>query len=131
MPGLKGIENIKKSMGQRIEEREDQSPAAEVNPTGRLVAPTTPSKPGEYSRYSTIRKSYVEKGVPPRRHLELYKAIKTALDGKWEGELDFGVVLETIQMNRSSANLILRHLEHFGYIQYEGRFRRTWFKILK
>lgn len=130
MPGLKGIENIKKSMGQRIEEREDQSPAAEVNLTERLVA-STPSKPGEYSRYSTIRKSYVEKGVPPRRHLELYKAIKTALNGEWEGEIDFGVVLETIQMNRASANTILGHLEHFGYIQYEGRFRRTWFKILK
>ena len=110
MPGLKEIENIKKSMGQRIEEREDQSPAAEVNLTERLVA-STPSKPGEYSRYSIIRKSYVEKGVLSRRHLELYKVIKTALNGEWEGEIDFGVVLETIQMNRASANTILGHLE--------------------
>ena len=48
MPGLKGIENIKKSMGQRIEEREDQSPAAEVNSTERLVA-STPAEPDRKS----------------------------------------------------------------------------------
>lgn len=129
MPGLKGIENIKKSMGQRIEERENIGQA--VVPDSTVNSASSPSRPGKYSRYSTIRKSYEEKGIPPRRHLELYKAIKTALNGEWEGEIDFGVVLETIQMNRASANTILGHLEHFGYIQYEGRFRRTWFKILK
>lgn len=130
MPGLKGIENIKRSMGQRVEEREGNPKTSTAESTPMETA-APPSTPGRYSKHSTIRKSYEEKGIPPRRHLELYKAIKTALNGEWEGEIDFGSVLDTISMARGSANSILKHLEHFGYVQHEGRFRCTWFKILK
>lgn len=97
----------------------------------KTSVPPSSSTGKEYSKYSTIAAAYAQ-GRMPKRHAALYNGICKALgpDVK-EGEINMGLILEEIDMNRKSAANIIGHLENFGFIHHERRPRGTYIEILK
>ena len=89
----------------------------------------------EYTENSSIKWAY-NRGEMPKRHRDLYEALKLTLkeqidDSATAGDIQLENALKKAKMKRYSAAQIMKHLQHFGYIQYEGKYRRTWVKILK
>ena len=88
-----------------------------------------------YTENSPIKWAY-DRGEMPTRHRDLYEALKATLreqigDDAQSGDIQLENALKKANMKRYSATQIMRHLQNFGYIQYEGKYRRTWIKILK
>ena len=191
LKGLKGIDNIKKAMDQRQEEREEVlsegagiaeaasagEDAEEVRPDlerrvaerlaqerraaeerreglGRFLSPRPPKgpeaappapsvapAPGAISSqrpleapqsHPIIDRYYLVHGTPPPRHREVLEAMRAALGGEAEGELDLQAdVLDKIGIKRASAIRIVRHLVEHGYLEYEPRYHCVWARVLK
>lgn len=84
----------------------------------------------KYSKRSPIRKAY-EAGVMPVDHQRLLEAIKHELGGVREGEIQLEKVLQATGYLRASALKMLKHMQNFGVLETEARYRATWVKILK
>ena len=112
MPGLR--ENVKKVL--------DKEP--ELN--AEMKAQRT-----EYSPRSPILKAY-KAGVMPVDHKILLDAIKHELGGNvQEGTIHLEDVLQATGYKRASALKMLKHMQNFGVLETEPRYRCTWIKILK
>ena len=101
------------------------------------ITPTTLTQTHDmgYTENSPIKWAY-DRGEMPTRHRDLYEALKATLreqigDDAQSGDIQLENALKKANMKRYSATQIMRHLQNFGYIQYEGKYRRTWIKILK
>ena len=85
----------------------------------------------EYSRRSPILKAY-QAGQMPIDHQRLLSAIKEELgDGAREGTIQLEKVLKATGYMRASALKMLKHMQNFGVLETEPRYRSTWVKLLK
>ena len=110
--------NIKRTIGKRIKEHSEHAPL-------NLTANSAPMEIG------TQTAKYYERGLMPTAHKLLYDALREALNGTDEGEVNMKEILHSINMYRSSALRIMDILQHYGYIEREPRVRCTWIRILK
>ena len=113
MPGLR--ENIKGVLENKFENISDE---------GKIIIQE------KYSKRSPIRKAY-EAGVMPVDHQRLLEAIKHELGEVREGEIQLEKVLQSTGYLRASALKMLKHMQNFGVLETEPRYRAIWIKILK
>lgn len=93
----------------------------------REVSPAT----REYSKRSPILKAY-QAGQMPIDHQILLEAIQRELgDGVREGTIQLEKVLQATGYMRASALKMLHHMQNFGVLETEPRYRSTWVKILR
>ncbi len=118
MPNNSIGNNMKRTMGKRIKEHSEHAPL-------HISSNSTPVEVG------TRTAKYYERGVMPTAHKLLYDALREALNGADEGEINMREVLRPLDMYRSSALRIMAILQHYGYIEREPRVRCTWIRILK
>lgn len=111
MPGLR--ENVKKVLDKEPEQ---------VNQPETIQA--------EYSERSPILKAY-RAGVMPVDHKILLDAIKHELGDSTEGVIHLENALQATGYARASALKMLKHMQNFGVLETERRYRGTWVKILK
>lgn len=112
MPGLR--ENVKKVLDKGPEQ--EQSKQLDIEQSG-------------YSKRSPILKAYMA-GTMPVDHKILLDAIKRELGDKQEGVIHLEDVLQATGYARASALKMLRHMQNFGVLETERRYRGTWVKIL-
>ena len=68
----------------------------------------------------------------PVDHQRLLEAIKHELGtGVKEGKIQLEKVLQSTGYLRASALKMLKHMQNFGVLETEPRYRATWVKILK
>ena len=85
----------------------------------------------EYSKRSPILKAY-QAGQMPIDHQRLLSAIKDELGaGIHEGTIQLEKVLHATGYMRASALKMLKHMQNFGVLETEPRYRSTWVKLLK
>lgn len=85
----------------------------------------------EYSPRSPILKAY-KAGIMPVDHKILLDAIKHELgDGVSEGVIHLEDVLQATGYKRASALKMLKHMQNFGVLETERRYRGTWIRVLK
>lgn len=90
-----------------------------------------PDMPGVYSKRSPILKAY-QAGQMPIDHQRLLSAIKKELGvGSHEGIIQLEKVLQATGYMRASALKMLKHMQNFGVLETEPRYRSTWVKLLK
>ena len=118
MPNNSIGNNIKRTIGKRIKEHSEHAPL-------NLTSNSVPVKIG------TRTAKYYERGLMPTAHKLLYDALREALNGADEGEVNMEEILHSLEMYRSSALRIMDILQHYGYIEREPRVRCTWIHILK
>ena len=111
MPGLR--ENVKKVLDK---EQEQQAQPATTQ--------------AGYSERSPILKAY-RAGVMPVDHKILLDAIKHELGDSKEGVIHLEDVLQATGYARASALKMLKHMQNFGVLETERRYRGTWVKVLK
>ena len=81
--------------------------------------------------HSPVRKAY-EAGQMPIDHQKLLAALKHELgEGVTEGEIQLEKVLQATGYMRASALKMLRHMQNFGVLETEPRYRCTWVKLIK
>jgi hypothetical protein len=96
----------------------------------REVKIATVEEKREYSKRSPIRKAY-EAGQMPIDHQRLLAAIKQELgEGVLEGIIQLEKVLQATGYLRASALKMLHHMQNFGVLETEPKYRATWVKIL-
>ena len=123
MPGLR--ENIRSVF--------DRQPEVAVSALtkGEEVRGSLKQPSCEYSVRSPIRKAY-EAGQMPIDHQRLLAAIKQELgEGVREGEIQLEKVLQATGYMRASALKMLHHMQNFGVLETEPRYRCTWVKLLR
>ena len=85
----------------------------------------------EYSKRSPILKAY-QAGLMLPDHKILLEAIKRELgEGVREVSIQLEKVLEATGYPRASALKMPHHMQNFGVLKTESRYRSTWVKILK
>ena len=90
-----------------------------------------PYNPKQYTKRSPILRSY-QAGLMPPDHRILLDAIKHELgDGVKEGTIQLEKVLQATGYLRASALKMLHHMQNFGVLETEPRYRSTWLKLLK
>ena len=90
-----------------------------------------PSEVKGYTKRSPILRAY-EAGLMPPDHKILLEAIKRELgEGVKEGTIQLEKVLQATGYLRASALKMLHHMQNFGVLETEPRYRSTWVKILK
>ena len=90
-----------------------------------------PSNPKQYTKRSPILRAY-QAGLMPPDHRILLDSIKYELgDGVKEGTIQLEKVLQATGYLRASALKMLHHMQNFGVLETEPRYRSTWVKILK
>ncbi len=86
--------------------------------------------PRKYSLHSPVAQAY-RAGSMPTDHQRLLDGIKSILgEGVTEGEIHLEDVLQVTGYYRASALKMLRHMQNFGLLETEPRYRATWVKIL-
>ncbi len=115
MPGLR--ENVKKVLDKEPEQEQEQNKQSET-------------KQQEYSERSSILRAY-RAGIMPADHKILLDAVKHELGDKQEGVIHLEDVLKATGYARASAVKMLRHMQNFGVLETERRYRGTWIKVLK
>ena len=96
----------------------------------REVQPES-SVPNGYTKRSPILRAY-EAGLMPPDHKILLEAIKREVgDGVKEGTIQLEKVLQATGYLRASALKMLHHMQNFGVLETEPRYRATWVKLLK
>ena len=95
----------------------------------REVQPV-PSEAKGYTERSPILRAY-QAGLMPPDHRILLDTIKHELgDGVQEGTIQLEKVLQATGYQRASALKMLHHMQNFGVLETEPRYRSTWVKIL-
>ena len=96
----------------------------------REVQPV-PSEAKVYTKRSPILRAY-QAGLMPADHKILLEAIKRELgNGVREGIIQLEKVLQSTGYQRASALKMLHHMQNFGVLEIEPRYRSTWVKLLK
>ena len=97
---------------------------------------TTYNSPEDYSSSSLIARAYSAGYFPSFTHQRLFHAIVKMLDGKDEGSIDFNELLTKVQMHRSSALQIIRHMCNWGILTVAfnsshviGEGRKSWVSV--